>query len=607
MCLFCSSWERMHYGYFPDTMEAGVSAPAATAVDLSSMETGPRTHQAALSSNSDRETDKQHHASELNSKVVDYMAGLPELMSWDCMMPVNLSCTSSDAPEKPQSAMSASEDMAPVPIPEPGADTSSCTAVPGNGSSEGISESAAAAGASPAAQGPAAAYCAAGVAHPPADDSKEPGQTPQLSRANSLTVVVPEGPNSPAGPSNSSSSSYQSCAGEVTAAVAADDSSAAVVAAPVVAAAASPSAAPAAGASHSLPLSPRAAMAAAAAAATAAMQRRLMEQQKMGFKLPLPAGLPAASSLLHAVQQPQQPNATTVQPAVPAAITQPGSPATATATTAAAAASPGTKRSHSVMVGGWPVPAAASLPATVAVPAARQQQYKAKLPGVASAAAASAAAKEEVFTRTRAEALERYREKRARRSHVKKIRYILRKVNADKRPRIKGRFVSKEEMDKLGLLVPESLDKAASDGVGSSKNSLAASHMSTYIDPAAAAASGSGSGNAAVCSWEAHIQQWQQMQYADTGMPGDLLQSYGGMVDQVPASTGAAPAAGNSAAATADSLQGAAATTVSDVCAELPDLPELAAAAALPPHFGDDFLNEHDSDMSHDHHDILML
>jgi hypothetical protein len=51
--------------------------------------------------------------------------------------------------------------------------------------------------------------------------------------------------------------------------------------------------------------------------------------------------------------------------------------------------------------------------------------------------------------RTRAEALARYREKRARRTHAKKIRYHLRKVNADKRPRIKGRFVKKGELAEM--------------------------------------------------------------------------------------------------------------------------------------------------------------
>jgi hypothetical protein len=52
-----------------------------------------------------------------------------------------------------------------------------------------------------------------------------------------------------------------------------------------------------------------------------------------------------------------------------------------------------------------------------------------------------------VFARARAECLERYRAKKARRLYTKKIRYHLRKVNADKRPRIKGRFVKKEELE----------------------------------------------------------------------------------------------------------------------------------------------------------------
>jgi len=48
--------------------------------------------------------------------------------------------------------------------------------------------------------------------------------------------------------------------------------------------------------------------------------------------------------------------------------------------------------------------------------------------------------------RTRTQCLQRYREKKARRLYTKKIRYELRKINADRRPRIKGRFVKKEEL-----------------------------------------------------------------------------------------------------------------------------------------------------------------
>lgn len=47
--------------------------------------------------------------------------------------------------------------------------------------------------------------------------------------------------------------------------------------------------------------------------------------------------------------------------------------------------------------------------------------------------------------RTRAQAIARYLEKKARRVHTKKIRYQMRKLNADRRPRVKGRFVKREE------------------------------------------------------------------------------------------------------------------------------------------------------------------
>lgn len=45
----------------------------------------------------------------------------------------------------------------------------------------------------------------------------------------------------------------------------------------------------------------------------------------------------------------------------------------------------------------------------------------------------------------RQRSLERYRQKKARRGFGKKIRYQARKVNADKRPRVKGRFVKADE------------------------------------------------------------------------------------------------------------------------------------------------------------------
>ncbi|KAI3424125.1 hypothetical protein D9Q98_009486 [Chlorella vulgaris] len=45
----------------------------------------------------------------------------------------------------------------------------------------------------------------------------------------------------------------------------------------------------------------------------------------------------------------------------------------------------------------------------------------------------------------RQKSLERYREKKARRGFGKKIRYQARKVNADRRPRVKGRFIKADE------------------------------------------------------------------------------------------------------------------------------------------------------------------
>lgn len=61
---------------------------------------------------------------------------------------------------------------------------------------------------------------------------------------------------------------------------------------------------------------------------------------------------------------------------------------------------------------------------------------------------------DEAHTITRAECLERYREKKLRRLDVNTIRYMKRKINADRRPRIKGRFVKAEELDayRAGLL-----------------------------------------------------------------------------------------------------------------------------------------------------------
>ena len=49
------------------------------------------------------------------------------------------------------------------------------------------------------------------------------------------------------------------------------------------------------------------------------------------------------------------------------------------------------------------------------------------------------------LAKQRQECLRRYREKKARRGHTKMVRYQLRKINADRRPRIKGRFIKKGE------------------------------------------------------------------------------------------------------------------------------------------------------------------
>jgi len=42
--------------------------------------------------------------------------------------------------------------------------------------------------------------------------------------------------------------------------------------------------------------------------------------------------------------------------------------------------------------------------------------------------------------------LERYKEKRRNRQFSKKIRYTVRKLNAERRPRVKGRFVKQGEV-----------------------------------------------------------------------------------------------------------------------------------------------------------------
>merc|ERR1712176_1276992 len=59
---------------------------------------------------------------------------------------------------------------------------------------------------------------------------------------------------------------------------------------------------------------------------------------------------------------------------------------------------------------------------------------------------------EDEFTRNRRLCLERYREKKRNRRFSKKVRYHLRKMNADRRPRYKGRFIKKGEVIPKELL-----------------------------------------------------------------------------------------------------------------------------------------------------------
>lgn len=122
----------------------------------------------------------------------------------------------------------------------------------------------------------------------------------------------------------------------------------------------------------------------------------------------------------------------------------------------------------------------------------------------AAAGSAAAASGGEGFVRTRTEALARYRAKRARRSHTKIIRYHLRKVNADKRPRIKGRFVKKAELGKMA--VAEAVIGSADGASGSGGWGAAGSCDAAEEEPGTA------------CSWE------QEMQLFSGGqLPGDVV------------------------------------------------------------------------------------
>jgi len=94
------------------------------------------------------------------------------------------------------------------------------------------------------------------------------------------------------------------------------------------------------------------------------------------------------------------------------------------------------ERSYSESAGGVDASAAAVVEAAASVPEQKE---------------------EDEFTRNRRLCLERYREKKRNRKFSKKVRYHLRKMNADRRPRYKGRFIKKGE-----VIPKELLDKPTS-------------------------------------------------------------------------------------------------------------------------------------------------
>merc|ERR1712151_765255 len=73
------------------------------------------------------------------------------------------------------------------------------------------------------------------------------------------------------------------------------------------------------------------------------------------------------------------------------------------------------------------------------------------------------------FTRTRKECLERYRLKKKNRKFSLKVRYHLRKLNADRRPRYKGRFIKKGEVIPQELLDAEAVKKAEAAAAAAAK------------------------------------------------------------------------------------------------------------------------------------------
>jgi hypothetical protein len=129
-----------------------------------------------------------------------------------------------------------------------------------------------------------------------------------------------------------------------------------------------------------------------------------------------------------------------------------------------------------------------------------------------AAAAAAAAAAAEPFVRTRAEALARYREKRARRTHAKKIRYHLRKVNADKRPRVKGRFVKKGELAEI---------EADAAAAAAAADDAAGYGSSVWDEAGASAAAAAAAAGGVMGCWEQQEDFLQALQLP--GMTADML------------------------------------------------------------------------------------
>eukprot|EP00198_Chlamydomonas_reinhardtii_P011258 XP_001700595.1 predicted protein [Chlamydomonas reinhardtii] len=105
---------------------------------------------------------------------------------------------------------------------------------------------------------------------------------------------------------------------------------------------------------------------------------------------------------------------------------------------AAAQAVPAASTATTTSTGDFSLPAPALTLITLSLPSL--------CPCAETSAAADEPQQQQVVMVKQEPCLERYRQKKARRHYSKKIRYQLRKINADKRPRIKGRFVKKDEL-----------------------------------------------------------------------------------------------------------------------------------------------------------------